>query len=244
MHLCSLVHPHLDNDVREKRWSVNRLVMIRPIRAHSGVWKCFEAGVRLCKNNCEKFNKGQKVIISTRATSNMLSSNQWNFLVLKPLHIKYLCCKLPTILCNSHHGFWCMFQNLSTPFNPKILPQNNYLIPLFTSASPSKPSLKRGTLHCLIFANSYGKICYICHNLTLEWFKDWKQQFLPTCSSDTSTVGCWGMLALSTSAPLSCQLFSGGGGGGCWPPAPPQSQPPPPGGRRTSAYPWPTLGGP
>lgn len=144
--------------------------MIRPIRAHSGVWKCFEAGVKLCKNNCEKFNKGQKVIISTRATSNMLSSNQWNFLVLKPLHIKYLCCKLPTILCNSHHGFWCMFQNLSTPFNPK-------------NFAPKQ--LPDSTVHfCLTFQTKLEK-----RNFTLSYLcKQLRQNMLHLTQSDSWVV--------------------------------------------------------
>ena len=57
-----------------------------------GVSKCFEVGIRLCKPcDCEKFIKGQKVIVLTTVTRNMLlirgqkSSGHW--LVLKSLYV-------------------------------------------------------------------------------------------------------------------------------------------------------------
>ena len=46
---------------------------------HAGVSKCFEVvsdWAKVC--DCEKFIKGQNVIILTRVTGNMLSSSQQN----------------------------------------------------------------------------------------------------------------------------------------------------------------------
>ena len=57
-----------------------------------GVLKCFEVSIRLCKPcDCEKFIKGQKVIVLTTVTRKMLlirgqkSSGHW--LVLKSLYV-------------------------------------------------------------------------------------------------------------------------------------------------------------
>ena len=92
------------------------------------------------------------------------------------------------------------------------------------------------TFYSLLYHNNYCIIIIMIMIIACCWPQ--------TCSSDTSIVGSWGKLALSSLGCPTCQSFTAASARWFIPSPINHPAAPPAGGTKTSAYPWPTREGP